>query len=236
MPIEEYVSLFVKLVIAFLVPVGWTAIAYPLMKKFGSSRHGLFALTIALSVIVLGLFIIREKVTGVIATTDEAFTYITGIFLGIAASAFLIYSKPEWLNAITGISGKGPAKKILIIDDEKDFCFFVKENLEVGGHFKVIVAANGPDGLSAAIRARPHLILLDILMPDMSGFEVLKDLKKRTETASVPVVMLTAVGTDEAKARALGLYNEDYIVKPVNAADLKSKINEVLARSLNVRF
>jgi DNA-binding response OmpR family regulator len=174
--------------------------------------------------------------TAAIATTDEIFTYLTGIFLGIGASSFLIYSKPEWLSAITGIDGKGPAKKILIIDDEKDFCFFVKENLEVGGHFKVIVATNGPDGVSAAMRARPHLILLDIMMPGMSGFDVLKDLKKRTETASIPVVMLTAVGTDEAKAKALGLYNEDYIVKPVSATDLKFKINEVLARSLNVRF
>lgn len=121
-------------------------------------------------------------------------------------------------------------KKILIIDDEKDFGFFVKQNLELVGGYSVIVATSGKDGIAAALRYKPDLILLDVIMPQMSGFEVLQELKNGTATTMIPVIMLTAVDTDEAKEKALGLYNEDYIVKPVAISELKAKIDAVLAR------
>jgi DNA-binding response OmpR family regulator len=121
-------------------------------------------------------------------------------------------------------------KKILIIDDEKDFGFFVKQNLELVGGYSVIVATSGKDGIAAALRYKPDLILLDVIMPQMSGFEVLQELKDGKATTMIPVVMLTAVDTDEAKEKALGLYNEDYIVKPVAISDLKAKIDAVMAR------
>ena len=121
-------------------------------------------------------------------------------------------------------------KKVLIIDDETDFVFFVKQNLELAGEYSVIVATSGKDGISAALRHKPDLILLDIVMPQMSGFEVLQALKDSRATTSIPVVMLTAVDTDEAKEKALGLYDEDYIVKPVAISELKTKIDSVLSR------
>ena len=121
-------------------------------------------------------------------------------------------------------------KKILIIDDEKDFGFFVKQNLELVGGYSVIVTTGGKDGIAAALRYKPDLILLDVIMPQMSGFEVLQALKDGTATTMIPVIMLTAVDTDEAKEKALGLYNEDYIVKPVAISELKAKIDAVLAR------
>jgi two-component system OmpR family response regulator len=121
-------------------------------------------------------------------------------------------------------------KKILIIDDEKDFGFFVKQNLELVGGYSVIVTTGGKDGIAAALRYKPDLILLDVIMPQMSGFEVLQTLKDGTATTMIPVIMLTAVDTDEAKEKALGLYNEDYIVKPVAISELKAKIDAVLAR------
>jgi two-component system OmpR family response regulator len=121
-------------------------------------------------------------------------------------------------------------KKILIIDDEKDFCFFVKQNLELAGGYQVVMAASGKDGIAAAIRHKPDLIILDVIMPLMSGFEVLQALKEGKATTMIPVIMLTAVDTDEAKEKALGLYNEDYIVKPVALSELKTKIEAVLSR------
>ncbi len=123
-------------------------------------------------------------------------------------------------------------KKILIIDDEKDFCFFVKQNLELTGGYQVIIAVSGKDGIAAAIRHKPDLIILDVIMPLMSGFEVLQALKDSKATTMIPVIMLTAVDTDEAREKALGLYNEDYIVKPVALSELKAKIEAVLARGL----
>lgn len=123
-------------------------------------------------------------------------------------------------------------KKILVIDDEKDFGFFVEQNLELTGLYNVILATSPRDGIKAAIRQKPDLILLDVIMPEMSGFDVLAELKENRATQSIPVIMLTAVDTDEAKERALSYFNEDYIVKPVAISELKEKIGAVLSRKL----
>jgi DNA-binding response OmpR family regulator len=122
-------------------------------------------------------------------------------------------------------------KKILIVDDEKEFCLITKQNLELGGDYQVIIATSGKDGISAALRDKPDLILLDIIMPGLSGFDVLKKLKVMDETTTIPVIMLTAISAEAAKEKAVSLYNEDYLVKPVSTAILKTKIEEVLSRS-----
>lgn len=121
-------------------------------------------------------------------------------------------------------------KKILIIDDEKDFVYFVKKDLELSGAYVVLGATNGKDGIDLALRQKPDIIVLDVVMPQMGGFEVLSALKANKSTTGIPVIMLTAVDNDEAKAKALSLYNEDYIVKPVSIAELRSRIDSVLER------
>ena len=121
-------------------------------------------------------------------------------------------------------------KKILMVDDERDICLLIKQNLELSGDYKVIIANSGRDGISAARHEKPDLILLDIIMPGVSGFDVLRELKAKDETCPIPVIMLTAVGTEEAKEKAMSLYNEDYLVKPVRTDVLKQKIEEVLKR------
>ncbi|MCM8760798.1 MAG: response regulator [Candidatus Omnitrophica bacterium] len=126
-------------------------------------------------------------------------------------------------------------KKILVIDDEEDFAFFVKQNMELGGAYTVKVCASGKDGIVAALRYRPDLILLDVIMPDMSGFEVLKTLKGNRATASIPVIMLTAVEESETKRGKAGLAVEDYIVKPVAISELKSRVENAISRRLRKR-
>lgn len=121
-------------------------------------------------------------------------------------------------------------KKILIVDDEEDLTFFVKANLELAGDFEVIIANSGKDGIKAAARQNPDLILLDIMMPQMDGFEVLERIKKSPKTLSIPVIMLSAKGDVDSKIKSAGLYNEAYIVKPVQIEALKEKIEEVLER------
>ena len=121
-------------------------------------------------------------------------------------------------------------KKILIIDDEEDLSFFVKANLELSGEFEVLVATSGKEGLKKAASSRVDLILLDIMMPYMDGFEVLNALKDSTKTLAIPVIMLTAKDDDNSKIKAAGLYDEDYMVKPVQIELLKSKIEEVFER------
>jgi len=120
-------------------------------------------------------------------------------------------------------------KKILIVDDEEDFCYFVKKNLEAISDYEIIIATKGKKGMQIARKEKPDLILLDILMPGIDGFEVLKRLKGNEKTENIPVIMLTAKDEDESKLKALGLYCDDYIVKPVEKMVLKAKIQKVLS-------
>ncbi len=120
--------------------------------------------------------------------------------------------------------------KVLIVDDEEDLTFFVKANLELDGDYEVVIATGGKEGIRAAEHFKPDVILLDIMMPQMDGFETLKRLKKSIKTLATPVIMLTAKGDLDSKVKASTLFDEDYIVKPVEIEFLKSKINEVLKR------
>lgn len=121
-------------------------------------------------------------------------------------------------------------KRILLIDDEDDFCKLVKMNLELIGNFEVTTATNGKKGIKLAKKLKPDLILLDILMPGIDGFAVLQRLKEDENTIEIPVVMLTAKGDEVSKTKASELYDEEYITKPIEAPDLKARIEEVFKR------
>lgn len=121
-------------------------------------------------------------------------------------------------------------KKILLIDDEENFCFLVKQNLEDTGEFSV-EAMNDPDkGIKLAHKIVPDVILLDITMPKKSGLQVLEILKQNTKTMAIPIIMLTAHSDSDTKLKASYLYGDDYLVKPVSYEVLKAKIDEVLDR------
>jgi len=119
---------------------------------------------------------------------------------------------------------------VLLIDDEQDFIFFVKRNLELNG-FRAVVAHNGSRGLRLAQSIHPDIILLDIRMPGLDGFEVLRKLKENDKTVSIPVIMLTALGDDDSKIKAAGLYDDDFIVKPAETAAIQSRIENTLCRA-----
>ncbi len=121
-------------------------------------------------------------------------------------------------------------KKLLIIDDEKDFCMIIKENLELRGNYSVDVAFDGREGIRLARIIKPGLILLDIRMPEMDGFEVLEKLKESPDTIAIPVIMLSALDDDDSKIKGAQLYDELYITKPVRIVDLLAKIDEILQR------
>lgn len=118
--------------------------------------------------------------------------------------------------------------EILIIDDEVDFGFFVKSNLQLSDEFHVNVATDGKTGLKIAEEIRPDLILLDVMMPKMDGLQVLKKLKGNKKTQQIPVIMLTAKNDEDAIAEAIGSFSEQYIVKPIEMVTLENKIRTVL--------
>lgn len=120
-------------------------------------------------------------------------------------------------------------KKILIIDDEKDFAYFAKKNLQLLSTYEVIVVNRGKKGIKTALKEQPDLILLDVMMPGIDGYEVLKRLKDNEKTCHIPVIMLTAKNEEESKLKASGLYADDYIVKPVETKELKARIHKLLS-------
>lgn len=120
------------------------------------------------------------------------------------------------------------SNRVLVIDDEADFSYFVKANLEVNRAYVVLTAASGREGLALADRFNPDLIILDINMPQMDGLEVLSMLKGRRATRRTPVLVISARHDGEERIAAAGLYCEGYAAKPVRMNDLQAWITMML--------
>ncbi|MCF7887605.1 MAG: response regulator [Candidatus Omnitrophica bacterium] len=125
---------------------------------------------------------------------------------------------------------EGKIKKILVIDDEEDLTYFLKANLEIEEQYHVIVVTRAKDAFKTAVKTRPDLIILDIMMPQIDGIKILKKLKESKKTLSIPVIMLSAKDDNTTKIEAAALYDECYITKPVQIDGLKTKIKEVFQR------
>lgn len=115
------------------------------------------------------------------------------------------------------------AKRILVVDDEKEIVEFSKNRLEKEG-YEIRTAYDGAQTLERA-KERPDLILLDIAMPGMDGLEVLRKLKKNTDTQHIPVIMVTAHGDSKLIFETQTLGAMDYIIKPFELKDLLELIN-----------
>ena len=121
-------------------------------------------------------------------------------------------------------------KSILIVEDEPPLAELLRYNIETGG-FKTLMTTCGEEALLTAAEEKPDLIILDWMLPDISGIEVCRNLRSRHESKSVPIIMLTAKGEDSDKVSGLGAGADDYIVKPFSPAELLARINAVLRRS-----
>lgn len=119
-------------------------------------------------------------------------------------------------------------QKILIADDERDIIDFLKYNLEKEG-FDVLAAKNGTEALALA-KKNPDLILLDIMMPEMDGLEVVRNLKKNTGTAKIPVIFLTAKSAELDEVVGLELGADDYITKPISIPKLLARVKLTLRK------
>ena len=119
-------------------------------------------------------------------------------------------------------------KKILIADDRPEVVELIRVTLE-GGDYEIVDASDGEETLKKARLEKPDLVLLDVAMPKMDGFEVCRKLKKDPQTKEIPIIMLTAKGQeiDQEKGREVGA--RDYITKPFSPSALLIKIEEILA-------
>ena len=118
-------------------------------------------------------------------------------------------------------------EKVLIVDDEKTLVKALKFSLEKEG-FRVIEAYNGEEALQKVADEEPDLIILDLMLPGLDGFEVCRRIRKNNE---VPIIMLTARGDDIDKVLGLELGADDYMTKPFNPRELVARIKAILRRS-----
>ncbi len=116
--------------------------------------------------------------------------------------------------------------RILVVDDEKGLVKLIRLNLEHDG-FEVFEANNGTQAMDRLRAVLPDLVLLDVMMPDMDGFQVLRMIR---EVGTTPVIMLTAKGEENDKVRGLELGADDYVTKPFSPRELTSRIRAVLRR------
>lgn len=137
------------------------------------------------------------------------------------------------MSSVPKIPGKLPrstprdAKRILVVDDEPRMIGFIRMNLELEG-YQVIEAHDGLQALEAVRTQLPDIVLLDVMMPNLDGFETLRMLR---EFSTIPVIMLTAKGEEDDRVYGLELGADDYVAKPFGPRELSSRVRAVLRRA-----
>jgi two-component system KDP operon response regulator KdpE len=125
------------------------------------------------------------------------------------------------------VTGTGKARRILLAEDELALRDFVSRNLRVRG-FEVLEASTGLEALALFERERPHLLILDLMMPRMDGLEVCRRVR---EQSTVPIIVLTALDAERDKVAALDLGADDYLTKPFGVEELLARVRAVLRRA-----
>ncbi len=124
------------------------------------------------------------------------------------------------------------AEKILIVDDDVDTLRLVGLMLQRQG-YQITAATNGQQGLSKAVEELPNLILLDVMMPDMDGYEVTRQLRQNSLTASIPILMFTAKTQLDDKVTGFEVGADDYLTKPTHPSELQAHVKALLTRSVS---
>jgi two-component system phosphate regulon response regulator PhoB len=127
------------------------------------------------------------------------------------------------------VTAAPPVERILVVDDEPDIVALVAYHLAKSG-YRVSTAANGHDALAEARKERPALIVLDLMLPGLSGLEVLEQLRADEPTRSIAVLMLTARKEEQDRIRGLSLGADDYLTKPFSPQELVLRVGAILRR------
>ena len=118
--------------------------------------------------------------------------------------------------------------RVLVVEDNEDLAFGLRNNLEIEG-YEVVTAKDGKAGLATFAEAQPDLVILDLMLPEMDGFRVLRRL--RESSATTPVLVLTARGEESDKVRGLRLGADDYVTKPFGLLELLARVEALLRRT-----
>jgi CheY-like chemotaxis protein len=118
-------------------------------------------------------------------------------------------------------------KKILVVDDSKT-ALFIESTILRGGSYDLVTASDGEEAVRKAVAERPDLILMDVVMPKMTGFEACRELKRRPETSGIPIIIVTTRGEEQNVEIGFTSGCTDYVTKPINGAELVAKIRNCL--------
>jgi DNA-binding response OmpR family regulator len=118
-------------------------------------------------------------------------------------------------------------KKILLVDDSETSLLMSRMILSKA-NYDIVVAKNGADGVDRAVAERPDLVLLDVVMPKMNGFEACTAMRARQETETIPIIMVTTRGEGTSVETGFKAGATDYITKPVNGLELLTKVRNIL--------
>ncbi|TDX51563.1 response regulator transcription factor [Orenia marismortui] len=121
--------------------------------------------------------------------------------------------------------------KILVVDDDKNLCRLMEVYLKKE-KYKVIVVNNGQEAINKFHEENPHLIILDIMLPKMNGWEVCQEIRKQS---NIPILMLTAKGEKDDKLKGLGIGADDYVTKPFDPDELVARVKAILRRAGNIK-
>ncbi len=123
-----------------------------------------------------------------------------------------------------------PRGRVLVVDDEPDIVRLLTFALQADG-YQVYSAKNGSEGLERARQDKPDIVILDVMMPGMDGFEVCNELRSKPDTSSLPIIMLSALGQVSDRVKGLRAGADDYVPKPVNLDELSARVASLLSRS-----
>ena len=122
----------------------------------------------------------------------------------------------------------GDSYTILIVDDDPDLLQLLSDGLELLGHFRVVRAANGIAGLEEFFAVRPDCMIIDIKMPGLDGYQLLRALRGDPESAATPLIILTALAQDQQQFAGLALGADQYLIKPVTPRELVAAVKRAV--------
>ena len=144
------------------------------------------------------------------------------------------YATPASKVEFTAMTNSTPdlKKTVLVVEDEPDAAELVEYNLKAAG-FRVVIADDGPEALRKARSAKPDIIILDLMLPDIDGIQVCKLLRQDPATKSIPILMLTAKAAEVDRILGLELGANDYVTKPFSPRELVLRVRNLVSREEN---
>lgn len=191
--------------------------------------------------ILQGEYELRQLDEAVVDTAPISPAHAQNALLGAGAGLVLsaAYVLVHRVTHPTGVAERVDRKgvpsaisevRVLVVDDDEPTARMLRASLQYEG-YQVEIVHNGEDGLKVARDWKPHLVLLDVMLPDMSGFEVCHHIRQSEQIDAVPIIMLTAKGQFTDKAEAFSAGADDYLVKPVELAELRMRVQAQIRRT-----